>query len=366
MNLDKILTSDEVVSSIEDNLDYILELIPELGYEIDFPHKHPHHHLDVWKHTLLALFYSKNDLQTRMALLLHDIGKPFSYQDEEVRHFHGHADVSAVMSKQILERLGYDYDFIKEVVYLIKMHDTEITKEEIEYNPELMKKRLHIQECDSKAHHPKYQQKRLAYVEEIKKMIREVTMDKKRIRENYKKIRKNIPNKEEKSEEIFNTIINDPLYQNANVIAFYNSTSDEVDTHKLIEYSRSLGKTVLLPRTVSYDLIFFAITNDTKYQKSEFGITEPIGGLVYSPEKIDLVIVPGIAFDKEGNRIGYGGGYYDRYLEWSKRPSIALCFQEQILDETIPAEEYDMKVDIIQTDKERYYGTKAVQMRKSK
>ena len=366
MNLDKILTSDEVVSSIEDNLESILELIPELRNEIDFPHNHPHHHLDVWQHTLLALFYSKNDLQTRMALLLHDIGKPFCFQDEEVRHFHGHADVSAVMAKQILERLGYDYNFIKRVVYLIKMHDTEITKEEIEYDPELMIKRLHVQECDSKAHHPDYQAKRLAYVEEIKKLIKEVTMDKKKIREQYKAIRKNLPDKDKKSEAIFNALINDPVFQEAQVIALYNSTKDEVDTHKLIEYLKEQGKTVCLPRVMSYDLIFFGINEKTRYQTSKFGITEPTNGLVYAPEKIDLVIVPGIAFDKEGNRIGYGGGYYDRYLEWSKLPSIAICFQEQILDEPIPTEEYDMKVDIIQTDKERYYGTKGIQMRKQK
>ena len=111
---------------------------------------------------------------------------------------------------------------------------------------------------------------------------------------------------------------------------------------------------------------FFAITDKTKFEQSEFGIDEPVGGMVYTPEMIDLVIVPGIAFDKEGNRIGYGGGYYDRYLEWSKLPSIAICFQEQILAEPIEPDEYDMKVDIIQTDKERYYGTKGIQMSKRK
>ena len=366
MTIEEILTQDDVISSINNNLEYLVKEIPELKNMFNFQHNHPHHHLDVWKHTMLALAYSNNDFATRMAILLHDIGKPFSYQDEEVRHFHGHADVSADMAKEILERLGYDKSFINEVVYLIKMHDTEITKEEIEYDPELMIKRLHIQECDSKAHHPDYQQKRLAYVEEIKKLIREVTMDKKKIREKYKAIRKNIPNKEEKSDAIFNALINDPLFTEAQVIAFYNSTKDEVDTHKLIEYARSQGKTVLLPRTISYDLIFFAINENTRYITSDFGITEPANGMVYSPEKIDLVIVPGIAFDKEGNRIGYGGGYYDRYLEWSKLPSIAICFQEQILDETIPAEEYDMKVDIIQTDKERYYGTKELPLSKRK
>ncbi len=360
MTIEEILTQEDVVSSINNNLDYLVKEIPELKNTFNFPHNHPHHHLDVWKHTMLALAHSKNDFSIRMALLLHDIGKPFSYQDEEVRHFHGHADVSAEMAKDILERLGYDRQFINEVVHLIKLHDTEITKEDIEYYPELTIKRLHVQECDSKAHHPDYQQKRLDYIEEIKKLIREASMDKKKIRQQFKTIRKNIPDKDEKSEAIFNAIINDPLYQEAQVIAMYNSTKDEVDTHHLIEYTRSIGKTVCLPRTISYDLIFFGITDNTKYLTSEFGIQEPAGGYAYPPEQIDLVIVPGVAFDKEGNRIGYGGGYYDRYLEWSQLPSIAVCFQEQISNEPLETAEYDQKVDIIQTDKERYYGTKGI------
>ena len=363
MTIEEILTSEDVVSSINNNLEYLVKEIPELKNMFNFPHNHPHHHLDVWKHTMLALAYSKNDFSIRMSLLLHDIGKPFSYQDEEVRHFHGHAEVSAKMAREILERLGYTLPFINEVVYLIKLHDTEITREEIEYYPELTSKRLHVQECDSRAHHPDYQAKRLAYIEEIKKQIREVTMDKKKIREEYKTIRKNIPDKDKKSEAIFNEIINNPLYQQAEVIALYNSTKDEVDTHRLIEYSRSLGKTVCLPRVLGYDLIFFGITDETKYQTSSFGITEPIGGLVYAPEKIDLVIVPGIAFDKEGNRIGYGGGYYDRYLEWSKLPSIAICFEEQIIEEPLQMEEYDMKVNIVQTDKNRYCNQKQLQLK---
>ena len=172
MNLEKILTNEDIVSSINNNLDYILDVIPELRFELNFPHNHPHHHLDVWNHTLLALSYSNNNFKVRLALLLHDIGKPFSYQDEEVRHFHGHAEVSSTMSEIILKRLGYEDDFIKEISYLIKYHDTAITEEEIDKDPDLMLLRLHIQECDSRAHHPDYQQKRLDYIESVKEMIR--------------------------------------------------------------------------------------------------------------------------------------------------------------------------------------------------
>ena len=79
MNLEEILLSEDIVSSINNNLDYLLNVIPEIKYMIGFEHKHPHHHLDVWNHTLLALSLSERDIDIRLTLLLHDIGNPFSY-----------------------------------------------------------------------------------------------------------------------------------------------------------------------------------------------------------------------------------------------------------------------------------------------
>ena len=105
MNKDKlynILTSDNIEISIKENLDYLLEIMPELKDMIGFPHNHPHHHLDVWNHTLFALSISQNDFDIRLSLLLHDIGKPHSYQDGEIRHFKGHPEVSSKMSKVLL------------------------------------------------------------------------------------------------------------------------------------------------------------------------------------------------------------------------------------------------------------------------
>jgi tRNA nucleotidyltransferase (CCA-adding enzyme) len=119
--LDEILWRDDVVTSINDNLDYLLSIIPEIRFMIGFPHNHPHHHLDVWNHTLLALSLSDKDYDIRLALLLHDIGKPFSYQEGKVRHFYNHPLVSANMSMIILERLGYDKDYINYIYYLIKI-----------------------------------------------------------------------------------------------------------------------------------------------------------------------------------------------------------------------------------------------------
>ena len=100
-----ILMSDDVVEALKNNKEELLKIIPELKEEIGFEHNHPHHHLDVWNHTLLAVGMSIKDFDIRLALLLHDIGKPFSYQEEDgIRHFHGHPEVSEKISKKILKR----------------------------------------------------------------------------------------------------------------------------------------------------------------------------------------------------------------------------------------------------------------------
>ena len=111
--LQQILMSDNLVVSTNNNLDKLLDLIPELKDMIGFQHNHPHHHLDVWNHTLLALELSPKEFDIRLALLLHDIGKPHSYQDKEIRHFKGHPKVSGTMSKIILERLNFNKEEIK-------------------------------------------------------------------------------------------------------------------------------------------------------------------------------------------------------------------------------------------------------------
>lgn len=169
MALEEILTSDDVISSINNNLDYLLEIIPEIKDMIGFDQKHPHHHLDVWEHTLYAISMSDNDFEIRLVLLLHDIGKPHSYiEKDSIRHFPNHGAVSAIMSKKILRRLNYPEEFIKEVCYLIKEHDKPITKEEISSNYTLAYKKYLVQKCDALAHNPDKLEKRKKYLKRIK------------------------------------------------------------------------------------------------------------------------------------------------------------------------------------------------------
>ncbi len=169
--LKNLIQSDNIKDELENekNIKKILEIIPEIGDMIGFMHNHPHHHLDVFNHTILALENSPKDHILRLALLLHDIGKPHSYQDEEIRHFHGHAEVSYLMSKKILERLSVDKEESDEILFLIKNHDTMIDLDNVE-NKDLNKyiRLLRMQYADAKAHRPDKVSKRIEVLDNIK------------------------------------------------------------------------------------------------------------------------------------------------------------------------------------------------------
>ena len=127
-----------------------------------------------------ALKRSKPDLQIRMALLLHDIGKPYSYQEDgNIRHFKGHPQKSAEMAEQILQRLGYTEKEVEDICYLIANHDTIIDVNKInESNMELTKKLLYIQYCDAYAHAPQHVDKRIKKLDTIFEQIKELEKQK--------------------------------------------------------------------------------------------------------------------------------------------------------------------------------------------
>ena len=172
MMLYDIILADDVVLAINNNIGYLLDIIPELKYMMGFDHKHPHHHLDVWNHTLYALSLSERDFEVRLALLLHDIGKPFSYQDGDVRHFKNHPDVSMKMTEEILKRIGFNNTYIKKICYLVKNHDSPITDDQINDDYDIAVKLYDVQYCDAFAHHPDKLEKRKIYLDSIKKKIK--------------------------------------------------------------------------------------------------------------------------------------------------------------------------------------------------
>ena len=162
-----------------------------------------------------------------------------------------------------------------------------------------------------------------------------INAKKKEIREKYLAIRKNIINREEKTKEILDRLLNDSTYQKANTIALFKSFNFEVDTNSIIDISLSNNKVVALPRIEQDEIVFYKINSKSILVKNKYKIEEPISKKdnYIEKENIDLVIVPGLCFDRSGNRLGYGKGFYDRFLSGTSIRTIAICFDEQLLDE---------------------------------
>ena len=175
-------------------------------------------------------------------------------------------------------------------------------------------------------------------------------MNKDELRKLLIKKRKDILNKKELSTIIVNKLMNLDIYKKAKVIALYNSLKDEVDTSYLITESLK-EKIILLPKIFDDNMEYIKINNNTKYNKSHFGVLEPVGSIYQ--DKIDLIIVPGVAFDKKFNRLGFGMGYYDKYLKKHNVYKIGLCFNEQMVD-ILPHNELDIPMDMIITPNKIY------------
>ena len=175
-NLENILSlnGEEMIRSLQEGKKQIFQIIPELEDEDGFDQRNPWHVYDVWNHTLVALKNSKPDLEIRLALLLHDIGKPHSYQDDEnVRHFKKHPEKGAQIAKPILERLGYNEDEVRKICFLIENHAKTIDIQDINKNNiDIMKKLLFIQYCDASAYNPEYIKRVFEKLDNIKEKIK--------------------------------------------------------------------------------------------------------------------------------------------------------------------------------------------------
>lgn len=172
------------------------------------------------------------------------------------------------------------------------------------------------------------------------------------LRKKYKKIRDEIPNKNELSNLIIKQLIEQEYYKNAKVIALYSNILSEVETNELFDNCIKNRKTVAYPKVMNDNIMnFYQVTSLKELQNGSYGIKEPINNpkKLVSKKDIDLMIIPGICFDKKKNRIGYGKGYYDTYLKDTKCIKVALAFTKQICEE-INADPNDIKMDYIITE----------------
>lgn len=179
-----------------------------------------------------------------------------------------------------------------------------------------------------------------------------------KIRSKILKIRESIPKeiRQFKDEQIAKHLEGLTIFKNASHILFYYSHNGEVDTLKLIDKYLDAKQLYLPVIKTKFHLQAIPVQRPLQLNKGFEGIPEPVKASPNSvyDDRIEIVIVPGVAVDKKGNRIGIGKGYYDRYFEKNKKVvKISLAYQEQLLD-YCPKDPYDERVDIIVTDREIY------------
>lgn len=157
----------------------------------------------------------------------------------------------------------------------------------------------------------------------------------------------------EKSASIKEKLFSMEVFRNSKVVFFYVSVGSEVQTHDMIKEILDKKKVAVpMPEKANKTLSASELLNFNELEPGSFSILEPKKEFVriVNPKDLDLVVVPGIAFDKKGNRIGHGRGYFDRFLENISVPKIALAYEMQIVD-NIPADKNDVGVDFIVTEK---------------
>ncbi len=175
---------------------------------------------------------------------------------------------------------------------------------------------------------------------------------KSKLRKEALNIRDNIPNRNIRSELILAHFINSEFFKNSNSLSSYVSFKSEVDTSDIISKSLNLNKNLFTPKVISNtELKLYLIKSLSDLEKGSFGILEPNDCCSeFIPEQFNLtlILIPGLAFDISGNRIGYGKGHYDRLLSKLPKTSIkiGLAFKEQIYP-SIPTEELDIKMDYL-------------------
>lgn len=183
-------------------------------------------------------------------------------------------------------------------------------------------------------------------------------MDKHQIRKQIRAIlnKMSIEDYQERSLAIIERLVNEPYIKDRKTIAVTISRFPEVDTVKMIEELWKLGKTVVVPKChpKTKEMSFYAIEQFSQLETVYMDLQEPIieDTELITKDHIETIIVPGIVFNKKGYRIGYGGGYYDRYLIDFEGDLIALAFDEQVVNH-VPVETHDIPVHIIITDTTR-------------
>lgn len=140
------------------------------------------------------------------------------------------------------------------------------------------------------------------------------------------------------------------LYQQAKAIYGYLSYNQEVRTEPILRRAQADGKRVAVPKVYGEEMRFLWLDDLEQVAPGAYGIPEPVADEPVAMDETALVLMPGLAFDPDGHRLGYGGGFYDRYLaNQPNHPLVALCYNFQLLDH-LETEAHDIPVDLVVCD----------------
>jgi 5-formyltetrahydrofolate cyclo-ligase len=154
-----------------------------------------------------------------------------------------------------------------------------------------------------------------------------------------------------KSREIEERLFSLPEFKAARIVLFFASFRSEVDTGPMIRRALTFGKRVVLPKVKGTELELYEIADwERDVSPGTWGIPEPHENRPVRLDEIDLILVPGAAFDCQGNRLGYGAGFYDKLLSAFTKTTVALAFEAQIVPR-VPAELHDIPIHKIMTER---------------
>lgn len=174
-------------------------------------------------------------------------------------------------------------------------------------------------------------------------------MDKKQLRSIIREKKRAMTQEEirEKSRILMEKLLKTKLYQKAQTVYGYLSYNQEVQTLPILAKALEEGKRVAVPKVYGEEMRFLYLEDLSQVAPGFGGIPEPIADSPVAEDPYALVLMPGLAFDREGHRIGYGGGFYDRFLaKEPEHPTVALCYEFQMV-ENLPVESFDVPVDLV-------------------
>ena len=174
-------------------------------------------------------------------------------------------------------------------------------------------------------------------------------MDKKELRKKIRDLKRTMDERQiyMRSTRLAELFYETDAYRNAKTIYGYLPYNQEVRTVPMLERALTDGKRVAVPKVYGDEMRFIYMTDLSLVEKNDMGIPEPVADGPVGDDPTALVLMPGLAFTKKGDRMGYGGGYYDKFLQAEPdHPTVALCYDFQMM-ESLPVQDHDIPVDLV-------------------